>query len=95
MKAFLLPLFTVVVSGSAFAESGTVLQDEKSLFEMSAPHVSDFLGEVQAESQTRKIQSALSLLEAERPVKMRYDVINEGGMLKVETSPEAGGKTEL
>jgi hypothetical protein len=95
MKALLLPLFTVVVSGSAFAESGAALQDEKSLFEMSAPHMSEFLGEVQEESQTRKIQSALSLLEAERPVKMRYDVINEGGLLKVETSTGAGEKTEL
>lgn len=95
MKAFLLPLFTVVVSGSAFAESGAALQDEKSLFEMSAPHVSEFLGEVQAIRQTEKIQSALSLLEAERPVKMRYDVINEGGLLKVETSTESDGKTEL
>jgi len=83
---------TLLVTALLFGSSVAMAEEsEKSLFEISVPHMTKFAAQVQAENQTMAVKSLLDILESDRPSRKAWGVKSEGRDLKAEAGE--GSKT--
>ena len=88
MKTLAFLALALAAGGFAFGAEKT----EDSIFDSSAPHIRKFAAQVQAENQTRVIESALAILERERPEVNHPSVITRGWALKADESAQGKPK---